>query len=138
MTSKRPATSPDDILAQDTPQVRELVQRLRELVVATVPNAKEIAYPVWKGLGYHHPEGGYFCGVFPQGDGVKLGFEFGVLLSDPDGVLEGTGKQVRYVVIKEGQAIPEDAIKRLLEAAVGLPHRRGVKLGLVRNLKDRP
>ena len=69
---------------------------------------------------------------------MKLGFEFGVLLNDPDGVLEGMGQQVRYVVIKEGQAIPEGAIKQLLEAAVGLPHQRGVKLGLVRNLKDSP
>ena len=116
--------------------VRELVQRLRELVVATVPDAVEVSYPVWKGLGYHHPEGGYFCGIFPQKDMVKLGFEFGVLLDDPDGVLEDTGKQVRYVVIKEGQAIPEGAIKGLLEAAVGLPHQREVKLGLVKNLKS--
>ena len=69
MTGKRPTTHPNDILARHTPQVRELVQRLRELVLATVPNAEEIAYPVWKGLGYHHPEGGYFCGVFPHGTG---------------------------------------------------------------------
>ncbi len=138
MTSKRPTTHPNDILARHTPRVRELVRRLRGLVIATVPDAREVAYPVWKGLGYHHPEGGYFCAIFPHSDEVKLGFEYGVLLNDPDGVLEGTGKQLRYVVINEGQAIPGGAIKRLLENAVDLPHQRGVKLGQIKNLKDSP
>ena len=130
-TSKKSATpaktgaiTPEDILAGLTPDVADLVQDLRRLILDTVPDAVEIAYPVWKGIGYHHGTSGYFCAIFPQPSGVKLGFEFGVLLPDPDRVLEGTGKQVRYVVIQDaaqGAAqIPAGAIKRLLAAALSL------------------
>jgi len=62
-------------------------------------------------LGYHHPDGGYLCGLFPQRDSVKLGFEFGVLLPDPDGLLEGRGRQVRYLVIRGRKDIRVRAIK---------------------------
>ena len=102
-TSKRSATpaktsaiTPQDILAGLTPDVAGIVQKLRKLIAETVPDAAQVAYPVWKGIGYHHGTSGYFCAIFPQATGVKLGFEFGVLLPDPDGVLEGAGKQVRY------------------------------------------
>jgi len=122
---------PEDILAEHTPKVRALAKSLRNLVLKTVPNAIELAYPVWHGIGYRHPESGYFCGVFPQKDSVKLGFEFGVLLPDPNGLLEGAGKQVRYVTIKDNKDIRVGAIKKLLLVAITLPESREVKMGLV-------
>lgn len=137
--SKKPATraktsviTPEDILTGLTPDVADLVQSLRRLILDTVPDAVEIAYPVWKGIGYHHGTSGYFCAIFPQASGVKLGFEFGVLLPDPDRVLEGTGKQVRYVVIQDTALIPAGAIKRLLAAALSLPEGREAKLSMVK------
>ncbi len=123
---------PEDILAEHTPEVRALAESLRKLVLETIPNAVELAYPVWHGIGYRHPESGYFCGIFPQKDSVKLGFEFGVLLPDPDGLLEGTGRQVRYVTIKDNKDIRVRAVKKLLLAAIALPDSREVKMGLVR------
>jgi len=135
-TTKTSAITPEDILAGLTPDVADLVQDLRRLILDTVPDAVEIAYPVWKGIGYHHGTSGYFCAIFPQPSGVKLGFEFGVLLPDPDRVLEGAGKQVRYVVIQDaarGAAqIPAGAIKRLLAAALSLPEGKEAKLSMVR------
>ncbi len=123
---------PEDILAAHTIEVRAMAETLRKLVLATVPNAIELAYPVWHGIGYRHPESGYFCGIFPQKDSVKLGFEFGVLLPDPDRLLEGTGRQVRYVNIKDSQDIRLGTVKKLLLAAISLPESREVKMGLVR------
>jgi hypothetical protein len=123
---------PEDILAEHTPEVRALAESLRQLIRETVPNAIELAYPVWHGIGYRHAECGYFCGIFPQKRGVKLGFEFGVLLPDPNGLLEGDGKQVKYVNIKISKDIQVGAIKKLLVLAISLPASREVKMDLVR------
>ena len=87
---------------------------------------------MWHSISYHHPLGGYFCGIFPFQDRIDLAFEFGVLLPDPDRLLEGNGKQVRYMRIKDENEIREPALKALLQAAIDLPERRDVKLGLVR------
>lgn len=125
------ALAPDDLLLPHTPQIIDLANQLRHLIRATVPEATEKAYPVWKGIGYVHPRAGYFCAIFPQADCVKLGFEWGKLLSDPDGVLEGDGKQLRYVVIGAGKTVPVVAIQRLLLAALSLPAERQTKLALL-------
>ena len=124
----------EEILADHTSEVRALSERLRKLVLQTVPTAAEVAYPGWHGIGYHHSESGYFCGIFPRKDRVQLGFEFGALLPDPNGVLEGTGKQVRYVMIREGKEIRVGAIKKLLLAAIDLPDEREAKLWLLKSI----
>lgn len=123
---------PEDILAEHTSEVRSLAESLRKLIRETVPDAIELAYPVWHGIGYRHPESGYFCAIFPQKDSVKLGFEFGVLLPDPDGLLEGTGRQVRYVNIQDSKDIRAGGIRKLLLAAISLPENREVKISLVK------
>jgi hypothetical protein len=126
------STPPEAILVEHGPGVRELAEALRRLIRQTVPEVIETAYPGWHGIGYRHPASGYFCGIFPGAAEVKLGFEFGALLPDPDGLLEGSGKQVRYVTIREGRAIPVEGIQSLLRAALDLPAEKQVKLELIR------
>ncbi len=117
--SQRPSNAtPESILAGHTAEVKALAQSLRKLVKKTIPEAIVKAYPGWHGIGYRHPESGYFCAIFPQHDGVKLGFERGVLLPDPDQLLEGAGRQVRYVNVNSRRDIREEAIKKLLHAAI--------------------
>jgi hypothetical protein len=111
--------TPAEILAEHTPRVRALTGRLRRLIRQTVP-AREVAYPVWHGIGYRHPRTGYFCGIFPQRDHVRLGFEHGAHLRDPDGMLEGMGRQVRYVIIRNEKDIRVRPLKKLLSAAIYL------------------
>jgi hypothetical protein len=111
-------STPEDILADFPPDVRAVASALRELIIRTIPTASEHAYPGWRGIGYRDPQSGYFCGVFPQRDHVKLGFEHGTVLPDPEGVLEGTGRQVRYLIVPSGRKLPRRTIVNLLRAAV--------------------
>lgn len=97
----------------------ELAERLRALVRTTVPEAEERAYPGWHGIGYRHPEAGYLCGIFPSDDEVRLLFEHGVLLPDPDGLLEGDGTQTRHVALDDPAHVPEEKLARLIEASLG-------------------
>jgi hypothetical protein len=122
----------DSILAGHSPQVREIVERLRTVIRATVPEAVESAHAVWHSLSYKHPACGYFCGIFPQTDRVDVAFEFGVLLADAERVLEGDGKQVRYLRLKDVNALRVEAFKHLLVEAIDLPPKREAKLALIR------
>ncbi|MGH2404236.1 MAG: DUF1801 domain-containing protein [bacterium] len=112
------AVTPAGILADHTPAVRTLATRLRRLIRKTIPDAREVAYPLWHGIGYRHPRAGYFCGIFPQKSSVRLGFEYGAHLPDPDGLLEIGGAQVRYMIVRTGKDIRIPPLKKLLLAAI--------------------
>ena len=127
---------PEDILAGHQPEVQKLAEKMRKVIRLTIPEAIEKAYPHWHGIGYSHPTLGYFCAIFPHDEIIKLGFEFGVLLPDPLRLLEGSGKQVRYVSIRTSRQIGNPAIKELLQAAVSLPENREARLSMVRGLSE--
>jgi hypothetical protein len=135
---KSSTTTVDSVMNGHAPPVREIVERLRAIIRETVPEAAESANPVWHSLSYKHPESGYFCGIFPLANRVDVAFEFGVLLPDPEGVLEGTGKQVRYLRLRDEHDLRVAAFKRLLIEAINLPPKREAKLALIRERGRRP
>ncbi len=48
---------------------------------------------------------------------VNVGFFRGAELPDPDGLLEGSGRFMRHVKLRPGQAVNEAALRRLVQAA---------------------
>ncbi|HEX2250672.1 MAG TPA: hypothetical protein VHH32_10000, partial [Gemmatimonadales bacterium] len=58
--SDSPVT-PEQFLASYPPEISALAERLRNLVLETVPTASEQVYQGWKALGYRDPQSGYFC-----------------------------------------------------------------------------
>lgn len=110
----------DELLDEHTEPVAALARELRRVIVAAMPTATERVYSGWHGLGYVHPEAGYVCGIFPQSDEVKLGFEHGHLLPDPDGLFSLGGTQVRYIVLRPGDPVPATAIADLIAEALEL------------------
>lgn len=48
---------------------------------------------------------------------VNVGFFHGAALTDPAGLLEGTGKYMRHVKVKPGLALDESSLKALIAAA---------------------
>jgi hypothetical protein len=134
---KSGAATVESILESHSLPVREMVERLRVIIRETVPDALESAHAVWHSLSYKHPESGYFCGIFPQADRVNVAFEFGVLLPDPEGALEGAGKQVRYLRLRDEGDLRVKAFKQLLIEAINLPPKREAKLALIRECRQR-
>lgn len=113
-------TSPDEILAEHSADVRRPAAYLRALVLEVVPGASERAYPGWHGIGYRHPRAGYFAGIFPREQTVRLLFEWGALLQDEDGVLQRGGKQTRYGEWTTPEEVPREAMTRLLLEALSI------------------
>jgi hypothetical protein len=105
-------------LADMPPEVRLLVQALRDVVRRTVPGAAESV--VWGGLSYHRPEvGGRVKGavcqiVFKKGR-LRLDFIHGIRLADPAGLLHGDRLSKRFVPIDS----PADAARPELAALIG-------------------
>lgn len=123
-TNTRAAITPEHILARHSVAIRRLANRLRKVIRTAAPEAIEVPYPGWHAIGYRHPVCGYFCGVFPFDDCVKLIFEFGVLLDDPFKLLEGTGKQVRQITYRNAKEIQTEPIHFFIEQALGLRVRK--------------
>lgn len=116
---KRNAATTADVLRPFPARVRATAEQLRRLVVQVIPTATEHPYVGWNGIGYRDPQAGYFAGIFPQPDHVRLLFEHGVALDDPDGILQGDGvRQVRWIVVRPGSRLPRAKIVPMLERAV--------------------
>jgi hypothetical protein len=127
-TPERP--TPEQFLAPFPAEIRTLADQLRALITRTVTEVDEAVYTGWRLIGYRVCDGRrsrYFCYIAPFEDRVTLGFEYGVLLSNDVGLLEGTGTQVRYVTIREAQDIRKQELAALIAeaAAVAATVRRG-------------
>ena len=106
------------LLADHRPEVVAAAEWLRAVVLEALPDAGERVYRGWHGFGYHHPEAGYVCAVFPRVGDALLAFERGVLLDDPHGLLRGDGRTVRWVQVTTPGDPPADRLVELIDAAV--------------------
>jgi hypothetical protein len=115
---RRAFCPPEAILEGHAPEVRAIAARARAFIKRELPDVEENGYPGWRLIGYRH--GGAYLGfVAPLKDHVRLGFERGVYLNDPNGLLEGDGTQVRYVRLSS-EDLPEEGLARLLKEAVAI------------------
>jgi hypothetical protein len=113
--------TPEAFLAGYPAHIQELAHQLRAVVKQAVPNVSEQVYRGWRLIGYRvaTPErrrkrGAYFCYIAPGDEALQLGFEYGILLVDPRGLLEGEGKQVRYVTIAAAADLARQGLPDLI------------------------
>jgi hypothetical protein len=109
-------------LSQYDHEIMENALKLRQLILTTLPEiteqidipAKMIAYC----YGQKYSE--LICVIIPSKKGLKLGFNRGTKLPDPNKLLQGTGKVSRYVEINPGIKMNNSEIKDLLTRALKL------------------
>jgi hypothetical protein len=107
---------PEQILDRFDPKVVALANRVRRLVLGMIDGVTEYGMPGWGLIGFRRH--GYFAFIQPMADHIRLGFEHGAALPDLGGLLEGDGKQVRYVSIRSASAATSRVIKMLVSAAL--------------------
>lgn len=113
---------PEALLAPYPPGHQAIANELRRLVKRSVPEAIERVRTGWGVIGYDVPIGRrtrLFAFVWPEPEHVHLGFQHGVLMDDPDGLLQGAGvtKRVRWLTLHAIHEIPPTASELLREAA---------------------
>jgi hypothetical protein len=113
---------PEAFLASYPEPMREIAEALRVIVRRAEPDAVERVRPGWRLIGYDLPIGrrsAYFAYVAPEDEHVHLGFEHGVLMDDPNGLLLGAGitRQVRWITIRRLDEIHEAPLQALVREA---------------------
>jgi len=112
----RESVPPELFLSAYPAEIREVAEHLRTIVREAVPDAIERVRTGWRLIGYDVPVGRrtrYFAFVAPEPKHVHLGFEHGVWMADPDGILRGAHldlRKVRYVTYEPGDPIPAEAL----------------------------
>ena len=97
---RKPSAQLLDLLADCSPAVTHLALALRDLVLREAPQAEEVLYSVYAEVIVFKLSGrkrGAFCNVAAYSKHVNLVFYNGAELSDPHGVLRGTGKKMRHI-----------------------------------------
>lgn len=113
----------EDIVAFLSPYSEKVVSDallVRNLLFARLPGiVEQIDLPA-KMIGYCYGQkyAELICMLIPSQKGLKLGFNRGSSLPDPDKLLQGTGKISRYVEIEGEEEINSPQLKRLLAAAL--------------------
>jgi hypothetical protein len=103
-----------EILRNKSALVAELALRLRELVIAAAPGIRE---QVRNGYAiYGRDEVALAITVHKAH--VNLQFYYGTSVSDPDGLLEGEGKRLRHVTLREPGDLRKGYLKRMVREAV--------------------
>ena len=98
----------------ENPELRKVVRGLRGLVKGIVPSVKQTANS-WGIPTFEAPDP--FCFYMVGKNHVTFGFHFGTSLQDPEGLLEGIGKNLRHVKLREMKDLKRKGLGQLVQAA---------------------
>jgi hypothetical protein len=108
-------------IAALVPRHAPVLDAIRATVHRLDPEGVEVASPgersVWRSTAGAKMKDGYAYAM-PHARHVNLGFFRGVALPDPEGLLEGTGKALRHVKLRDPADALEPAVTDLLRAAI--------------------
>jgi hypothetical protein len=102
---------------QRNPDLEQIVRGLRILVRQSVPAFKESVNP-W-GIATFESNGP-ICYHMTAENHVTFGFLRATSLDDPEGLLEGTGKNLRHVKLRALDDLKRPGLKQLIAAAARL------------------
>ena len=110
----------DKLISKHSPAVRALAKKTRVLVLDIFPDANEKTYWGWSNTWYGTSEktADAVFSISPMKEYVQLYFLRGTELSDPDELLEGTGKKLRHVNNRQAADLKRAALLRLMKRAV--------------------
>lgn len=101
----------------------ELYTGLRNFVWSQYPEANELLYQTHAltsvfTLSEKLSDG--FCHIPIYTEHLNLGFNKGSLLNDPNNLLEGTGKWIRHIPVRNEADYRREGVKELVQAAIAL------------------
>jgi hypothetical protein len=119
-----------EILKSAPPELRPICESLRRVIVSLHKDHVEVVWPRQKiasfGVGPKKMTE-HYAYIMVLGSHVNLGFYHGTSLSDPSGLLDGNGKSLRHVKVRDAVSAKHPAIKALLREAIADRKRSAAK-----------
>jgi hypothetical protein len=123
-TAVTPAQAEEELasfIAKFEPGTAELIRACRAELRSFLPTAIELVYDNFNFfvIGYCSTERASDCivSIAAAANGVGLSFYYGAALPDPDGILEGSGKQNRFIRLPVASKLREPEVIKLIHAA---------------------
>lgn len=120
----------EELIAAAPANVQKIAKALRQMILAVHPDAVEVVRlgdrAASYGVGPKKMSEAHTY-VMPLKDRVNLGFYYGALLDDPNGLMEGTGKKLRHIKVRTIDDASTEEVKALVQAALS---ERRATLGL--------
>ena len=106
----------DEYAADQSPKNQAIIRALRRFVKRVEPGLSEaVKWGNGCWIGKERP----VAYVYSDTEYVQFGFFMGASLKDPKGLLEGKGRYVRHIKVRERSAIDQRAFALLLGQAAG-------------------
>jgi hypothetical protein len=108
-----------ELLDKFAPEVQAIALTAREHILDLIPEAQEKVYLGYNAVNYGLSAGmkGAFVSLVLHRAHVNLQFSQGAHLPDPGGLLEGTGKSMRHVKLREVDTVRKDEVSELIKIA---------------------
>ena len=109
-------------LAKYTPEMEARATSILSRMNARLPGAVQMVYDNYNALAIAYgpsekvSDAIFSIAIYPRW--VSLFFSKGAGLSDPDGLLQGTGSTYRHIVISSAEELDKPAIADLMERAI--------------------
>ncbi|OLE65955.1 MAG: hypothetical protein AUG74_12030 [Bacteroidetes bacterium 13_1_20CM_4_60_6] len=111
-------------MKDENPELRKVAEALRGFVKKIVPGVKETVN-AWGVPTFEAPDP--FCFYMVGKNHVTFGFHFATSLPDPQGLLEGTGKNIRHVKLQTVAGLQQKGLRELVLAAACLKRKTPMK-----------
>ena len=111
------------LIAKFEPKNQKLINSVRGMLQKRFPMMNELVYHYTKSLVISYSPNEYgkdgFVAFSADPNGLRLFFNYGLNLPDPHNILQGDGRQTRYIRIEESNDILRPEVESLLEAVTG-------------------
>lgn len=122
MTEVEPEAQLTQFVEKFSPANQTLIGGVRDALKTRLPSANELVYDNYNFfvIGYCTTERPSDCivSLAASAKGVSLSFYRGADLSDPDGVLQGTGSQNRFIRLEGPSTLSHPVVEDLIGKAI--------------------
>jgi hypothetical protein len=106
--------------------IQDLALAARKLILEEAPESSEFVYEVYtiaNHFSFTERPSDAFVFTTTHANWVNLGFNFGSLLPDPEGLLRGEGKWIRHVRLAHGADLEAPGVRELVRSAIAQAER---------------